>query len=110
MKIDTTITALKDGLVLFETDVTFSIDYSKDRYGELEWNVDEYIVSEKRKVWDEMAQKWTEREFTTSVPEPLAEVFDTYLDRTWMEEQIREYLRDCDDDRGDYLRDMAMDR
>jgi len=110
MKIDTTITAMKDGLCLFETDVTCSIDYSKDRYGELEWHVDEYIISAQRDVWDEMAQKFVKREFVTSVPEMLASVFDTYLDRERMEEHIREELASLDDDRGDYLRDLAMDR
>jgi hypothetical protein len=57
-----------------------------------------------------MAQKYVKREFVTSVPETLAEVFDTYLDRERMEEHIREELASLDDDRGDYLRDLTMDR
>jgi hypothetical protein len=110
MRISTTITAEKDGITLFETDVDCDIVYSKDRYGELEWHVDQYVATENRKVWDEMGQKWVQREFTTSVPENLAEVFDEHLDRKWMEEQILEQLMGMDADRGDYLRDLAMDR
>lgn len=110
MKIETTITAIKDGICLFETDVICSIDYHVDRYDELEWHVDEYSVEGTRRYWDDTAQKWVETKRTTAVPDALAEIFDKYLDREWMEKQIRENLADYGDDQGDYLRDLMMDR
>jgi hypothetical protein len=111
MKIETTITAIKDGCVLFETDVICVIDYKIDRrYSELEWWVDEYRVEGKRLKWDDTDGKWVKTTIDTKVPEPLAQVFSLYLDRERIEEKIREELIDRDDDRADHLRDMAMDR
>jgi hypothetical protein len=111
MKIRTTITAMKDGVCLFETDATAEIDYSRDRYGELEWHVDQWTVTGSGPdVWDTLRGEWKRTEIEVAVPEKLAEVFDTYMDSAWMEEQIREQLMDYDDDRGDYLRDLAQDR
>jgi hypothetical protein len=110
MKIETTISAIHGGLCIFEADVTCEIDWRKDRYGELEWHVDQYVVTGKRRKWDDMAQKWVEFPHDVAVPEKLAEVFDTYLDREKMEKYIHEQLADMDSDHGDYLRDKAMDR
>lgn len=110
MKIETTITAIKNGVCLFESDFIASIDYHIDRYGELEWHVDEYIAEDKRRTWDEMAGKWRVEKISVAVPDKLAEVLDEYLDHAWMEEQIRERIADCGADRADYLRDQMMDR
>jgi hypothetical protein len=111
MLINTTITAEKDGITLFETDVICCIEYTVDRrHNELEWNVQEYLIEEKRRTWDDTAGKWTESKVQTAVPEKLAEVFDEYLDHDWIDERVRERLADYGDDRGDYLRDLAMDR
>jgi hypothetical protein len=111
MLIETTITAMKDGICLFETDVVCSIEYTVDRrHNELEWNVQEYLIEETRRMWDDTAGKWIESKVRTAVPNKLAEVFDEYLDTAHMDEKVREQLSDHADDRADYLRDMAMDR
>ena len=111
MLIETTITAEKDGITLFETDVICCIEYTVDRrHSELEWHVDQYIIEEKRRVWDDTAGKWTESKVQTAVPKKLAEVFDEYLDIAWIDERVRENLVESHADRADHLRDMAMDR
>jgi hypothetical protein len=110
MLIETTITAEKDGITLFETDVICCIEYTVDRYNELEWNVQEYLIEEKRRVWDDTAGKWRESKVQTAVPNKLAEVFDEYLDTAWIDERVRENLVESHADRADHLRDMAMDR
>jgi hypothetical protein len=111
MLINTTITAEKDGITLFETDVICSIVYEVDRrHNELEWHVDQYIIEEKRRVWDDTAAKWIEIKVQTAVPEKLAEVFDEYLDHDWIDERVRENLVESHADRADHLRDLAMDR
>jgi hypothetical protein len=110
MKIETTISCIIGGVCLFETDVTAVIDYKVDRrYGELEWWVDEYRVEGEQRVWAKDGTSSLQA-VSITVPDNLAEVFDQYVAREWMEEQIRERLADMDSDRGDYLRDMAQDR
>lgn len=111
MKIPTTISCIINGVCLFETDVTAVIDYKIDRrYGELEWWVDEYRVEGAHRIWDKDGRSAGEQAVSITVPENLADVFDKYLDRDWMDSEVRERLADMDDDRGDWLRDKVMDR
>ena len=106
MLINTTITAEKDGITLFETDVICCIEYTVDRrHNELEWNVQEYLIEEKRRTWDDTAGAWRESKVQTAVPEKLAEVFDEYLDIAWMDEKVRENLVESHADRADALYD-----
>jgi hypothetical protein len=110
MLIKTTITAMKDGICLFETDVVCSIDWKVDRYNELEWWVDEYRIEEKRHEYDTTAEKYREKTVSTDVPKKLAEIYDEYLDRTWMEEKVRERLVDHSAERADALYDAHRER
>jgi hypothetical protein len=110
MKIETTISCIIGGECLFEADVTCEIDHHRDRYGELEWHVDQYIIVGTRRKWDDMAQTWKEIPHEVAVPDKLADVLDIYLDREKIEAKIHENLADYGDDYGDYLRDLAMDR
>jgi urocanate hydratase len=111
MKIPTTITVMINGVCLFETDVVAVIDYEIDRrYGELEWWVDEYRIEGEQSIWEKDGKTSEKKAVSFAVPKALAEVFDEHLDRDWMDDQVRGQLADMDDDRGDYLRDLAMDR
>ena len=110
MKFDTTITAMKDGICLFETDVVVIVDHKVDRYNELEWWVDEYRVEGTRRTWDDTANQWIETKVDTKVPQALAEVFNHYLDEGKIEEKIREQLAEERYERADFARDLAMDR
>lgn len=109
MLIETTITAEKDGVTLFETDVICSIDYTVDRYNELEWEVESYLIEETRRTWDDTAQKWIERKIQTTVPDKLAEVFDEYLDHDRMDQKVREHLIERNADRADALYDAQRE-
>lgn len=95
MKIPTTITAEADGACIFEADVICHIDAHRDRYGELEWIVDQYVITDERRVWDDTQQKWRTEVREIAVPERLAEVFDHYLNKRWMAEQIHERLMEA---------------
>lgn len=111
MKIETTITVLEQGVCIIECDVTANIDYKIDRrHGELEWWVDQYTVEGEHRIWDMHGVSHGTQKVCVVIPDKLAEVFDEYLDREKIGEQVREHLADIDDDRADYLRDMAMDR
>jgi hypothetical protein len=111
MKIPTTISCMINGVCLFETDVVAVIDYKIDRrYGELEWWVDEYRITGRERIWEKDGTSTGEKDVDFVVPDKLHDVFDTYLNRDRIDGLVREQLADMDDDRGDYLRDMAMDR
>jgi len=111
MKIPTTISVMLGGVCIIETDVTAVIDYKVDRrHGELEWWVDEYLVEGEQRIWNKDGTTTGTKEVCIVVPDKLAEVFDEHLDRDWMDGKVREQLADMESDRGDYLRDLAMDR
>jgi hypothetical protein len=104
MKIETTITGIKDGVVLFEQDVNVYVIPNVDRWNELNWVVDQYTISGTRRVWDDTAGKWCKTEIEVAVPDKLADVFDVYLDRANVEEAIRDRLIEADElerDEGD---------
>jgi hypothetical protein len=105
---------MRDGVCILECDVTAVIDYKVDRrHNELEWWVDEYRLEGDQYIWGDKGESLGVKNVCVVVPEKLAEVFDDYLDKDWMDEQVRERLADShagDDGYGDYLRDMAMDR
>lgn len=93
MKINTTITAMKDGLCLFETDVTVYVLYEIED-GCVTWQVDQYTVSDMKNVWNDTRGVWERREREVAVPKNLELVLDEYLDRDAMLEQIEERLMD----------------
>jgi len=111
MKIPTTISVMLNGVCIIETDVVAVIDYKIDRrHGELEWWVDEYRVEGEQQIWDKDGKSVGTKNVCIVVPEKLSEVFDEHLNRDRIDSQVRELLADMESDRGDYLRDMAMDR
>ena len=111
MKIPTTISCMINGVCLFETDVIAVIAYKIDRrHGELEWWVDEYKIEGEQRIWAKDGRSSHEATVSIVVPQTLTAVFDEHLDHDRMDELVREQLADMESDRGDYLRDLAMDR
>jgi hypothetical protein len=109
MKIETTVTGMKDGICVFEQDVIVSVVYDVDRDNELTWSVDEYIIEGPKRVWDDTAQKWTYPVIAVSAPECLAKVFDEYLDKEALEEELIERLIDMREMRQDDYADARAD-
>ena len=95
MKIRTTITAEKDGLTLFETDVVAHVEYDFDEFGGISWHVDQWTVEEQYEVWNNTHHFFEKRTKSAAVPEALAKVFDSYMDKEWLEEQLIERLLDA---------------
>ena len=95
MKIPTTITAMKDNICLFETDAIAHVEYDFDEFGGISWFVDQWTVEEASQVWNDTRRVWEKRTKVAAVPETLAKVFDSYMDKEWLEEQLIERLLDA---------------
>lgn len=102
MQIETTIEAMERGVCLFSTDVTVSVDYTVDDNDNVLWRVDEYIVQGDQCIWRPDGT-YTREKVRHSVPEYLSSVFDRYLNKQQIEDEIIERLlesgeichRDC---------------
>jgi hypothetical protein len=95
MKISTTITAMKDNICLFETDAIAHVEYDFDEFGGISWFVDQWTVEERQAVWNDARGIWEQHTKVAAVPEALAKVFDSYMDKEWLEEQLIERLLDA---------------
>lgn len=98
--IQTTVSVTKDGYCILEQDVTVCVLYEIREGGEVTWSVDRYLIFGTKVAFDPVArvnrQIWNDIE----VPEVLAKVFDAYLDRDWIEEQLGEQLQASGELRG----------
>lgn len=109
MKIETTIECTERGVCLFSTDLTVVIGYRVDADNELRWWVDEFLIEGEHAIWSTNGTYDGRRPVSHVVPLHLAEVFNRYLKRDKIEEEIIDRLIDSGELRRDTSASKAAD-